>query len=149
MPGPNTTIYLPYATRVDVHAFTNAAWTQRFTITPSSGAPTVITGSGYFDTLAGSTVINTPQSGSSPQGVAITIAIDHSRDGGITWQASQVDANACQIMYYGLTIVASEDSGDDTWDDATVYFSWTKVPSQDTQHSVDVSMAKSSYSGRA
>ena len=65
MPGPTATIYLPYSSRVLVQAFVNGAWIQRFTIMlpTASAVPVVITGSGYYDSPAGSTVIDTPENG--------------------------------------------------------------------------------------
>jgi hypothetical protein len=124
MPGSSTTIYLPYATTVKIQAFVNAAWQERFTITPPSGPAIVFAGTGFFDTMVGQTSITTPPKGSSSRGAPVTIVVDHSADGGRTWQPSQVASATCRIMSYGMCVVASEDSGDDTWDDATLYFTW-------------------------
>lgn len=151
MSGPSTTFYLPYGTSVTLQAFVNAAWQQRFTITPPSGAPIVFTGSGYYDTPAGTATIVTPPSGPSPDGAPVTVAIDHSSDGGASWRASQVDASICKVMYYNLIVVASEDAGDDTWDDATACFSWTSVPvpaQSGLRHDV-TARAPARYRGRA
>jgi hypothetical protein len=149
MPGRSATIHLPYSSRVLVQAFVNATWAQRFTITPAGSAPIVLTGNGYYDTPAGSAVINTPASGPSPLGATVTIAIDHSADAGRTWQASQVDSAPCQLVFSNLIVVASDDSGADTWCAATVYFSWTKMPASSARDPVVKSMAGSSYHGRA
>jgi hypothetical protein len=149
MPGRSATINLPYSTRVLVQAFVNAAWAQRFTITPAGSTPLVITGNGYFDTPAGSTVIDTPASGPSPLGSTVTIAIDHSADEGRTWQASQVDFAPCQLVFNNLVVVASDDSGADTWCAATVYLSWTKVPEDSTREPVIKPLAGAGYHGRA
>lgn len=151
MPGPSVTFYLPYSTTVIVQAFVNAAWQERFTITPPGGAPIVFSGSGFYDTPVGTTSFTTPASGPSPDGAPVTVAIDHSADGGATWQPSQVDYSSCEIMYYNLTVVASEDAGDDTWDDATVYFSWTQVPQAPASSRLSAAEADAGpqYQGRA
>jgi hypothetical protein len=149
MPGPSATIQLPYSTRILVQAFVNAAWIQRFTITAAGSAPIVITGNGYYDTQAGTAVIDTLASGPSPLGATVTIAIDHSADAGRTWQSSQVDSVPCQFVFNNLIVVASEDSGADTWCAATVYFSWTKVPTDSAREPAIKSMAGPSYHGRA
>ncbi len=152
MPGSSTTIYLPYATTVNVQAFVNAAWQERFTITPPSGTPIVFTGSGFYDTPVGQTRMTTPTTGTSPLGAPVTVAVEHSSDGGRTWQPSQVDSATCRVMFYSMCIVASEDSGDDTWDDATVYFTWTSLPSAAARRTAATAAAAASattYRGRA
>ena len=131
MPGPSVQITLPNATQVVVQSFANAAYMQRVTITVSGQPPIVFTGSGYYDTPIGSRAIATP---AGAGGVATTIAVDHSQDGGRTWQPSQVDWDDCVIQYYQLIVVASEDASNNTWDDATTYFSWTVPPTQPQSH---------------
>lgn len=137
MPSSSVSFNLPYAMTVQVQAFVNAGDQERVTITPWSGPPIVWSGTGYYDQLLGQTSLTTPASGTDPAGVSVSVAIEHSTDGGRTWAPSQVDTAPCQIMYLNLQIVASEDSTDDTWDDCTVYFSWTQVPtSQSTKADV-------------
>lgn len=128
MPGSSVSFFLPFGTQIMVQAFCNASWQERATITPSNGTPVVLSGSGFYDTPMGAFALTTAASGPAPQGDPVTVTIEHSSDGGATWQPSQVDVGPCQIMYYNMYIVASEDSGDDTWDDATVYFTWTAMP---------------------
>jgi len=149
MPGPSVTIQLPYASRVLVQAFVNAASIQRFTITPAGRDAIVITGNGYYDTPAGSTIIDTPAGGPSPLGASVTIAIEHSADAGRTWQASRVDAVGCQLMYSNLAVIASEDSGGDTWCAATVLFSWTSVPANIGRTPASEPADGAHYHGRA
>lgn len=125
MPGPSVQITLPNATQVIVQSFANAAYVQRVTIAPTGMATVVFSGSGFYDTPIGKQTIATP-SGSS--GVPTTVAVEHSADGGRTWQPSQVDFDDCLIRYWQMFVVASEDATDSTWDDATTYFSWSIAP---------------------
>ena len=119
-------VQLPNGTTLVLQAFANAAYVQRVTVTVPGQQPYVFSGSGFYDTLIGSATFTTaPGSG----GVVATVAVDHSSDGGQTWQPSLVDTNTCVIQYYQLVAVASDDSGGTTWDDATTYFSWTVPPS--------------------
>lgn len=127
MPTGSVQVTLPNATQIVVQSFANAAYLQRVTITLSGQQPIVFTGTGYYDTPIGTQVINTP---SGQGGVATTVAVDHSQDGGQSWQPSQVDWDDCVIQYYQLIAVASEDSGDNTWNDATTYFTWTQPPTK-------------------
>lgn len=118
-------ITLPPSTQVVVQSFVNASYRERVTITVPGESPTVWEGTGFYDTPIGSKTIAT---GAEAPGVVVTVAVDHSTDGGSTWAPSQVEQNDCLIQYYHLVVVASEDSGDETWDDATTYFSWTAAP---------------------
>lgn len=126
MPGSSVTILLPYSTAVVVQSFTNAAYMQRVTIQPQGGQPIVFTGTGYYDTPIGQQTINTPAGSGS--GYPVVVNVDHSQDGGASWQPSQVDWVDCQVMYYALATVVSEDAMNNTWDDATTYFTWTEPP---------------------
>jgi hypothetical protein len=120
------TITLPYNTPVIVQCFANAANTQRVSVRPSIGTPWAFQGTGFYDTSLGMQPLNTGSG--SGAGFDVDVAVDHSTDKGQTWQPSQVDTDDCQIMYFNMVIVVSEDSGDDTWDDATTYFTWTAPP---------------------
>ena len=127
MPTGSVQITLPNATQIVVQSFANAANSQRVTITLSGQQPIVFAGNGYYDTPIGTRIISTP---AGQGGVATTVAADHSQDGGQTWQPSQVDWEDCVIQYYQLIAVASEDASDNTWDDATTYFTWTVPPTK-------------------
>jgi hypothetical protein len=126
MPG-SVTFYLPLATSMTVQSFANAAYAQRVTITPETGPVMVFQGSGYYDTPIGQTLLATPSSGSSPEGFRVTVNVDHSSDG-VNWQPSDVDWMTIIVKYTSIYFVVSEDSADDTWDDATTYFTWTTPP---------------------
>jgi hypothetical protein len=128
MPGGSVQFPLPNGTQIVVQSFANAEWVQRVTITLNGQPPIVFTGRGYYDTPIGSQVLNTP---GGQGGVPTTVAVEHSQDGGQTWQPSQVEMGDCVIQYYQLIAVASEDAGDNTWDDATTYFTWTVPPSSE------------------
>jgi hypothetical protein len=127
MPGNSVTVLLPYSTAVVAQSFANAAYVQRVTIQPQGGSPIVFSGSGFYDTPIGQQTLNTPSGTGS--GFPVVVTVDHSSDGGQTWQPSQVDWVDCQVMYFALSTVVSEDATDNTWDDATTYFSWTEPPS--------------------
>ena len=97
MPGTSVTVLLPYQSAVVVQSFVNAAWAQRVTIAPQGGSPIVFSGSGYYDTPIGQQTINTPAGTDS--GYPVAVNVDHSQDGGQTWQPSTVDWVDCQVMY--------------------------------------------------
>jgi Fucose-binding lectin II (PA-IIL) len=117
------TIPLPPQTTVVVQCYANAAYTQRITITPHGQDPLVYQGTGFYDTPIGSGEIYVSQ---DQEGYA-TVVIENSQDGGQTWSPSEVDVNDCEVSFYNLIVVASEDSSDNTWDDATAYFSYTSA----------------------
>jgi hypothetical protein len=146
----SVTLTLPFSTTVVIQSFANAANMQRVTIQPESGQSLVFTGSGYYDTPIGQTTFRTPSSGRSPRGFGMTVSVDHSTNGGATWQPSQVAWVPCVVMYYNVYTVASEDSTDDTWDDATTYFTWTVPPPAGEQKIVRATAkTEESYQGRA
>lgn len=125
----SVTLYLPLSTTIVLQSFANAAWMQRVSIRPEAVLPPVtFQGQGYYDTPIGQTTFTTPASSQNPRGFAVTVSVDHSRNGGQTWEASVVDWAPCQVMYYTLYTVASEDATNHTWDDCTTYFSWSTAP---------------------
>lgn len=150
MPGNTVTVTLPYSRTVVIQAFANARYAQRVSVQPQGDRATVWTGTGFYSTPLGSMMITTPSG--SGAGFPVTITIDHSSDGGTTWSGSQVDSVRCEILYYATEIVASEDAGDGTWNDATVYLSWSQAPQSTrqpsrTHHHLQATV--SSYRGRA
>ena len=127
----SVTLYLPLSTTVVLQSFANAAWVQRVSIRPEAAiSPITFQGQGYYDTPIGQTSFTTPASSQNPKGFAVTVSVDHSRNGGQTWEASVVDWAPCQVMYYNLYTVASEDATNNTWDDCTTYFSWSTAPKE-------------------
>jgi hypothetical protein len=125
----SVTLYLPLSTAIVLQCFANAAWVQRVSIQPESVIlPIKFQGQGYYDTPIGQTTFTTPARSQNPRGFAVTISVDHSRNGGQTWATSVVDWAPCQAMYYSLYTVASEDATNKTWDDCTTYFSWSTAP---------------------
>jgi hypothetical protein len=148
MPDGTVTITLPASTTLIVQSFVNAAWQQRITITPEQGEPIIFSGSGYYDTPIGHAVMTT-QPGTASK---VIVTVDHSSDGGKSWQPSRVDSVFCKVMYYAMIVVVSEDAGDKTWDDATTYFSWTRLPpepSQPSRSTEEIQAADTLYGGRA
>ncbi len=125
----SVTLYLPLSTSIVLQSFANAAWVQRVSIRPEAViSPITFQGQGYYDTPIGQTTFTTPASSPNPKGFAVTVSVDHSRNGGQTWEPSVVDWAPCQVMYYNLYTVASEDATNNTWDDCTTYFSWSTAP---------------------
>jgi len=127
---PNTaTIYLPFSTYVSVSAFTNASFEQQVTITPETGTPTALYGSGEHNTPmpGGNFSIQTPASGKYGLGYQIVVAVQSYYNG--QWQPSQVSQGSCSVMYYNLAMVVSEDYLDQDWNDAVVQFTWWIPPS--------------------
>lgn len=124
----STVVYLPFNTRVNIHLFTNAAFTQRITLTPEKGSPLVYTGSGEDDHPIGQTVIQTPASGSNPRGYQVTVKVESQQGGG--WKPSSVGQGSCGIMYYSAILVISEDLIDNDWNDGVAMFTWWVPPPQ-------------------
>lgn len=123
------TLYLPLSTTVVIQSFVNAAYMQQVIMQPEVGSSIAFLGQGYYDTPIGTTVFVTPDSSQSSQGFAITVSVNHSTDGGRSWQPSEVAWTPCEIMYYNLLLVASEDiTTNNTWDDCTTYFTWGTPP---------------------
>lgn len=128
---PNVaTIYLPLNTFISVAAFTNAGFNQRVTLTPETGSPTVLTGSGEHNTPMpnGTYSFTTPGSSGSPSGYKIIVAVESQQQSG-SWAPSQVSQGSCSVMYYSLALVVSEDYVDNDWNDAVVQFTWWVPPS--------------------
>lgn len=125
----SATVYLPLSTWVHVRAIVNAAFTQRVTITPETGNPVVLQGSGEHDTVLpnGDYGFTTPSSSSSPLGYRMVVTVQSSSGSG--FQPSQVLQGLQSIMYYNLAMVVSEDYVDQDWNDAVVMFSWWVPPS--------------------
>ncbi|WP_431113331.1 fucose-binding lectin II [Variovorax paradoxus] len=128
---PNTaTVYLPLNTFVSVACYTNASFQQQVTITPETGSPTVLTGSGEHNApMPGGTFsLTTPSSSQSPYGYRMTVSVQSMQPNG-QWAPSQVSQGSCAVMYYSLAMVVSEDYLDQDWNDAVVQFSWWIPPS--------------------
>jgi len=114
------TIYLPGSTDVVVQGFTNAAYSQRITITPSNGAPVVFTGAGEANTPIGTTHFTTP----SGTDVPLTVSIAHSKDNGRSWIPSDIYSDRCNVQALQLEVIVSEDLADEDYNDAVCFVSW-------------------------
>ena len=127
----STTLYLPFSTWVNVRCVTNAAFLQRATIVEQNGTQHVATGSGEHDApmANGTFAIQTPSSGSSPNGYSVTVSVDTSTNNGGSWTPSGVLQGGAQVMYYQLKMVVSEDYTDNDWNDTVVQFTWWIPPS--------------------
>jgi len=123
-----STIYLPLNTYVSVKCFANAAFIQKVTITEENGTVHTAQGSGEHDTplTDGTFGIQTPATSSSPAGYRITVAVQNQQGG--TWVDSAVMSGGCNVMYYNLKMVVSEDYIDDDWNDAVAIFTWWQPP---------------------
>lgn len=128
MPG-SAVVYLPLSTWVDVRAFTNASFSQKVTILQENGTQTVLTGSGEHDTPmpGGNFGITTPATSASSMGYRVTVTVQSQQPNG-QWQDSNVSQGGCNVMYYSLAMVVSEDYVDQDWNDAVVQFSWWVPP---------------------
>ena len=123
------TIYVPFSTYVSVRSFTNAAFMQRATVVEENGTRHQYEGNGEHDTPmpGGSFGIQTPASGSSPNGYQITITVKNYQGGG--WKQSSVSQGGCSVMFYHLAMIVSEDYIDNDWNDCSVQFTWWIPPS--------------------
>ena len=122
-------IYLPLDTYTSVRCFANASFDQKVTITEENGTTHIAQGSGEHDTpLAdGDFAIQTPGNSNNPQqGYKITVAVQNNQGG--AWKDSTVMAGGCNVMYYNLKMVVSEDYIDDDWNDAVAVFTWWQPP---------------------
>lgn len=127
---PDTaTIYLPLNTYVSTACFTNAAFEQQVTITPETGSPWVLTGSGEHNAPMpnGNFSLTTPSSARGPLGYRMVITVQSKQPNG-PWAPSQVSQGSCSVGYYYLAMVVSEDYVDEDWNDAIVQFSWWVPP---------------------
>jgi len=120
----STTVYLPYSTDVVVKAFTNAANEQRVTISPPSGRPIVLLGSGEQNKPIGSTHFTTVTNGDQP---SLGVTVECSDDGGHTWRPSDIFTDTCSIQAYQLVVIVSEDHVDEDYNDAVCMISWSEV----------------------
>ncbi len=146
MPGSSVTIYLPFSTTVIIQSFVNAAYRQRVTIQPQGSPPIIFSGNGYYDTPIGKTTLTTPDG--LGKGFPVVVTVENSQDNGSNWESSQVDSIDCHVMYYALAIVVSEDSTNNTWNDATTYFSWTDPPSENLKKVPQKIISNLPYRGR-
>lgn len=114
------TIYLPGSTDIVVQGFTNAAYQQRITITPSAGSPVVFTGAGEGNHPIGTMQFTTPPGPDVP----LVVSIASSQDGGHTWQPSDIYSDSCSVQALQVVVVVSEDLVDEDYNDAVCYVSW-------------------------
>ncbi|EUB97567.1 Fucose-binding lectin II [Rhizobium sp. CF080] len=115
------TILLPPSTNVFVTALTNAADLQKVTITVPGASPILWQGTGEGNHQIGSTFVMTP---SGSQDVQATVDVQHSANGGNTWQESALLPGGCSIGTMNLQVLLSEDQVDRDYNDAVVQFLW-------------------------
>jgi Fucose-binding lectin II (PA-IIL) len=125
---PNAqTVLLPFSTAVIMRGYTNAAITQQVILAPESGTTTTWTGSGELDHPIGTSVFNTPASGTSPRGFKMTVTMNIWVNG--AWRPTQMSMPMTStMMYYNLTLFVSEDLVDNDWNDAVVTLTWWTAP---------------------
>jgi len=124
--GNVQTVYLPLSSAVYLYVYTNAAFTQQVTITPSDASPIVYQGSGEGMTLIGQRVIQTPASSSNPRGYPVTVSVQTQQGG--QWVPSSTMQGSSGIMYYQTVMVVSEDYVDQDWNDSVTQFCWWVPP---------------------
>ena len=117
----STTIVLPPSTPVYVTAFTNAAFLQRITVTPPSGAPIVWTGTGENNNQIGQTYINTPGGTST---ISYQVNAENSSNNGASWNQSSLLPGGCTVGTMNIKVVLSEDHVDQDFNDSVVQFLW-------------------------
>ncbi|MGB2711236.1 MAG: fucose-binding lectin II [Conexibacter sp.] len=123
-PTNESIVYLPYATPVNVHAFSSAGRLQQITLRPEGMPPIEFIGNGTNDKPLGQTVIVTPAQGPQPH-YQVLVHIQSTRDGRAWTPSALVVARQIQAMAYTLILVASEDKVDANWSDATLMFTWS------------------------
>jgi hypothetical protein len=105
---------------VVVKCFANASNVQQVTVAvPGIAQPMVFQGNGENNASIGSQPFTT-----GPTGPAITVTINSSPDGGTTWNPSDVYTGSCSIQAYNLTVIVTEDSVDQDYNDAVCMVSW-------------------------
>jgi len=112
-------VKLPANTRVFIRAIANAAWLQRVTITPPSGSPIVWKGSGEGNQPFGDIQVTT-----SGKIDTYTVNIEHSSDGGNSWNSSSSTSGDTSIASLRAKYILSEDGADSDYNDAVVEFMW-------------------------
>ena len=149
MPDQGVTVSLPFETTIIIQSFANAFYEQRVTIQPETGDAIVFPGQGLYDVLIGSTYMVTPSHGSHSDGYYVTVTVDHSTDHGVNWASSAVDGVSCLVANYAMFVVVSEDADNNTWDDATTYFTWYAASNPAMRDPEVIPTADPQYSGRA
>lgn len=114
-------VVLPYSTDVVVKGFANAFRIQRITVQPPVGGPVTFQGAGEQNTPIGSTHFTTPSGGPVP---TVGIVIEYSKDGGKSWNPSDIATDSCSVHAYRLFVVVSEDEVDQDYNDAVCMISW-------------------------
>lgn len=112
---------LPPNTDVYTQVIVNAAWQQRITITPPTGQPTVFTGSGEHTTL-GQVYLQTGKV--TPY--QVRVLVEFQNDG--TWQTEPSQVTPVAARNFEMSIVTSEDSTDDDYNDSVCMFMWWLPP---------------------
>jgi hypothetical protein len=124
MPG-EVTIYVPAVTDVVVKAFANAAYLQRIRLQVPEQEPVVLQGAGEENALIGRSHFTT----AAGDDVEITVTIEHSTDGGSTWQASEMFFETCYVQAYHMAVIVTEDFKDQDYNDAICIISWPSAAS--------------------
>lgn len=117
----SVSILLPAGKLIYLTCFTNAAYQQKVTVTPPSGAVMVFQGSGEGNHVVGTQSFNTP---SGSQDVTYTINIEYSSNGGASWNQSSLIPGQCVVGTMNMQIVLSEDHADNDFNDAVAQFNW-------------------------
>ncbi len=126
---PPWVLYLPFSTTVYIYGYTNAAFSQKITLTYENGQTLVMTGQGEgnLPTSPAKTTFTTPSSGNHINGYQVTVTIQNQQNG--QWKSSQTAGAGCSLGWTAATyLVASEDWVDVDWNDAVVQFIWYNPP---------------------
>lgn len=119
------TVHLPYGASVAVKIEANAVFPQRVTLAWDSASKTV-TGAGENEQLLLAFELDTPSDGPDPKGYPVVVSISSIVNGREV--PSNVAFGDCDILYYNVILVVSEDYLDNDWNDAVVSFTWWASP---------------------
>jgi fucose-binding lectin II (PA-IIL) len=124
------TLYLPFATKVYIYGYTNAAYSQKIVSTFENGNVLTMSGQGEGNqpTNPAVSVLTTPSTGSHLNGYQVSVVISAQKGG--SWVVSQLAGAGCSLGFTAATyLVVSEDLVDADWNDGVLQFLWYNPPS--------------------
>jgi len=123
---PETLVYVPFLTLVEVQVSVGANFQQKVTIVPQSGGPyPPIIGAGGENKEIGHWMVPTTAPEPGKQGFLIKVTVENNDGSG--WKvAPMVVSRPTSAAAFTAFFIVSEDSTDRDWNDCVVMFSWSK-----------------------
>ncbi|MET0559898.1 MAG: fucose-binding lectin II [Solirubrobacterales bacterium] len=123
---PETLVYVPFLTLVEVQVSVGANYKQKVTIVPQSGGSyPPIEGAGGENKEIGHWMVPTTAPEPGKQGFLIKVTVENNNGSG--WKvAPMVLSRPTSAATFTAFFLVSEDSTDNDWNDCVVMFSWSK-----------------------